>query len=189
MTRLGADGFYHFSNEYFADLRAGLGDHLHLCCILSPEGRPVAGALFTTCGGIMGTHLSGSDPDYHRLAPKKLLIHFARLWGRQRGCSVLHLGGGVGSRRDTVFDFKAGFSPNRGELRTLRMIPNEARYAALMSRGGLPLNPSGDLEAEFFPPHRRRSLGPLQIHHSTEPDPQAESCSRAQAHDDEVPRK
>lgn len=161
MVRLGADPYYHFSDEYFADLKASLGDKLHLCSVVSPEGRPAASGLFTTVDGVMEYHLSGSDPAYYRLAPTKLMCHFARLWGRQRGCRVLHLGGGVGARRDTLFEFKAGFSPDRHEFRTLRMIPNERRYAALTLRAGLPLNPGADLEGEYFPPYRRCAAGVL----------------------------
>jgi hypothetical protein len=155
MVRLGADEYYHFSDDYFGDLKASLGDKLHLCSVVSPEGRLAASGLYTTVDGVIEGHLAGSDPSYYRLAPTKLMQHFVGLWGKQRGCRVLHLGGGVGAQRDSLFEFKAGFSPDRHEFWTLRMIPNKRRYAALTLRAGLPLNPGADLEGEYFPPYRR----------------------------------
>jgi lipid II:glycine glycyltransferase (peptidoglycan interpeptide bridge formation enzyme) len=155
MMRLGAESSYHFSDEYFADLRTALGDKLHLCCVVSSADRVAAGGLFTSVNDIMEYHLSGSDPEYRRLAPTKLMMHFMRLWGKRGGYSVLHLGGGVGSQSDALHEFKAGFSPDRHVFRTCRMITNEGRYAALTLRAGLPLDLSADLEADFFPAYRR----------------------------------
>jgi hypothetical protein len=155
MLRTGANPYYYFSTEYFTDLKAALGDNLHLCCVLSPEGRAAAGGLFTGVGGIMQYHLSGSDAEFQRLAPTKLMLHFMRLWGKQHGYTILHLGGGVGAERDALFQFKAGFSRERHEFQTCRIIVNERRYAVLVLRAGLPLDPGGDLKADHFPPYSR----------------------------------
>jgi hypothetical protein len=84
----------------------------------------------------------------------KLVIHFVRLWGKQRGYSIFHLGGGAGALEDSLFRFKAGFSPYRSEFLTLRMIPNERRYVAATHRAGRPVNLPADLEADYFPPYR-----------------------------------
>jgi sugar O-acyltransferase (sialic acid O-acetyltransferase NeuD family) len=157
MVRIDADASYHFGDDYFRDLRCALGDRLHLCCVLSPDGCLAGGGLFATTGDIMEYHLSGTDAKYHRLGPTKLMLHFVRAWGKRHGCSVLHLGGGVGAREDALFDFKAGFSPKRHQFGTLRMVVNERRWAALMLRARQPLNPLGDLSASYFPPYRRRS--------------------------------
>jgi hypothetical protein len=153
MVRIGADPYYHFTSEYFTDLKGALGEDLHLCCVLSPEGRPVAGGLFTGTGGIIQYHLSGSDVEFQRLAPTKSMLHFARLWGKEHGYSVLHLGGGLGSARDALFQFKAGFSCDFHEFRTFRIIVNEDRYRMLALRAGLPLDIGGNLRSLFFPPY------------------------------------
>lgn len=157
MVRIGADRFYHFCDEYFKDLKRVLGDRLHLCCVLSPDGCPAAGGLFTAEGEIIEYHLSGTDAYFNRLAPTKLMLHYLRAWGKQHGYSVLHLGGGAGAQKDSLFDFKAGFSRNRHTFRTLRIVANERRYAALMLRAGRPLNLPGDLAAPYFPPYQRLS--------------------------------
>ena len=157
MVRIGADTIYHFGDEYFQDLRCAVGERLHLCCVTSPDGCLASGALFTTVDDIVQYHLSATDAKYHRLGPTKLMLHFVRAWGKQRGHSTLHLGGGLGSQKDSLFEFKAGFSPNRHVFRTLRMVMNERRYAALMLRAGRPLNLPGDLAAPYFPPYHRVS--------------------------------
>ena len=154
MVLVGAGQFYRFSEQYFATLRATLGEKLHLCCAVSLEGRPVAGGLFTTEGDVVQYHLGGSDQGYRQLSPMKLVIHFVRLWGKQRGYSIFHLGGGAGALEDSLFRFKAGFSPYRSEFLTLRMIPNERRYVAATHRAGRPVNLAADLEADYFPPYR-----------------------------------
>jgi sugar O-acyltransferase (sialic acid O-acetyltransferase NeuD family) len=162
MVRLGANHAYFFTDQYFTDLKDILGDTLHLCCILSPDGRVVAGALFTAMDGIMEYHLSANDPQFQRLAPTKLTIHCARLWGKAQGHTALHLGGGLGGRKDKLFDFKAGFSTDRQSFRTFRIIVNERRYAALTLRAGLHLDPETALKADYFPPyHRQVSAAPM----------------------------
>jgi hypothetical protein len=155
MERLGADRFYHFGDAYFRDLKSALKDNLHLCSVLAPDGRIAAGALFMTVDGLMEYHLSASAAEFSRYSPTKLMIHSVCIWGKLRGCSRLHLGGGLGARQDALFRFKAGFSPGRGRFRTLRMIANETRYLEMAFAADLSQTPEADLSAEFFPPYRR----------------------------------
>ena len=153
MERVDADQYYKFDSRYFTDLKAALGDHLHLCCVLSPEGQPVAAGLFTCAGNIMQYHLSGSDPIFHRLAPTKLMLHTMRLWGKQHGCAILHLGGGLGADHDALFQFKAGFSKDLHRFQTCRIIVNQQRYSVLKLRAGLSPSCAADLDAVYFPPY------------------------------------
>ena len=157
MLRIGADPIYQFGEEYFQDLKRAIGTQLHLCCVKSPDGCLAGGALLTTVGDIMQYHLSGTDAKYHRLGPTKLMLHFVRTWGKRRGYSALHLGGGVSARKDSLLDFKTGFSPHRHVFKTLRMVVNERRYAAVTLRAARPLNLSGDLDATYFPTYHRFS--------------------------------
>jgi hypothetical protein len=155
MVRLGASLYYQFGEDYFRSLKDALGDDLHLCCVLAPNGRPVCGGLFTTVGDIVQYHLSGSDESHQRFAPTKLMLHFVRMWGKQRGSSVLHLGGGTGSQEDALFAFKAGFSPQRHRFRTVRIVVDEQRYSTLTLRAGKHLNPQADLDGSYFPAYRQ----------------------------------
>jgi hypothetical protein len=153
MFRVGATKIYHFSDNYFADLKSALGNALHLCCVLAPDGRVAAGGLFTSVGRIIEYHLGGTDAGYLKLAPSKLMPHCVREWGKEHGDSLFHLGGGVGGQKDALFNFKAGFSPQRKKFLTYRLIANESRYTALSFRTRN-LDLQAELESAFFPPYR-----------------------------------
>ncbi len=128
MQRVAARKFYFFERDYFQGLQARLGEQMHLCQVLSPGGRLVAGGLYSMVNGIVQLHLSGTANEYRRLGPSKLMIHEIALASRAAGAQILHLGGGVGGRRDSLFEFKAAFSPLRHPYRTFRMVLMEERY-------------------------------------------------------------
>jgi hypothetical protein len=137
MRRVGADPHYLFSNDYFQDLRRGLGSHLHLFSVLAPDDSLAAAGLFMEAQGIVEYHLSGTAKDYRKLAPTKLMLDVAIQWAKARGNRVLHLGGGVGSSNDALFQFKAGFSTLRSSFQTWRLICDDARYLKLTEDAGV----------------------------------------------------
>ncbi|MDH3473168.1 MAG: GNAT family N-acetyltransferase [Rhodospirillales bacterium] len=116
MRGLGAGDFYLFPKAYYARLREGLGEGLRLF-MASHEGREIAGAMFLVQGETLHYHLAGSDHAWRHLAAANLLIHEAALWGRRRGLRQFHLGGGrTPAPDDSLFGFKARFSPERRDL-------------------------------------------------------------------------
>ncbi|HET6674064.1 MAG TPA: GNAT family N-acetyltransferase [Nitrospiraceae bacterium] len=133
MTRVDAADYYFFRDQYFTDLRAALGERLHLF-VVEHEGRVAAAALFTQWSGIVQYHLGGTCDEFLSVAPMKLLFHFARTWFKERGCAVMHLGGGVGSRHDSVFHFKAGFASTRRRFHSWRVVAEPRAYAELVER-------------------------------------------------------
>ncbi len=132
MQRVRAKEFYLFPRSYFTGLRSVLGDRLHLCQVISPSGRVAAASLFTLAEGIIQLHLSGTGTEYRHLGPSKLMLHEISLMGRSAGVQTMHLGGGVGGRRDSLFEFKAAFSPLRNSFSTYRMVLLEERYHQLV---------------------------------------------------------
>ena len=82
------------------------------------------------------------------------MLDYARTWARQRGNDVLHLGGGVGGRADSLFQFKAGFSPRRHAFHTWRVIVDPDQYEALCARR--PGSENADDATDFFPRYRAR---------------------------------
>ena len=155
MTRVGASDFYFFSDEYFADLRAALGFKLHLCTVVSPAGELASGGLFCVAEGIVQYHLGATADGYFPAAPSKLMFDHVRRWAQERGSRVLHLGGGLGGREDSLFQFKAGFSPLRAEFRTFRMVLDEERYAWLEARWRESCASDGSEGSGYFPVYRR----------------------------------
>jgi hypothetical protein len=74
-------------------------------------------------------------------------------WAKAAGNRVLHLGGGVGSRYDSLFRFKTGFSNLRSGFDTWRIICNHKRYDELTEAAGLSHAPIDGL----FPAYRASS--------------------------------
>jgi hypothetical protein len=154
MDRLKASSWYCFSDSYFEDFRTALGPRLNLCTILAPDGKVAASGLVTVMGGLVQFHLAATASPYLEKAPSKLMFDSVRQWAQGQGESYLHLGGGVGGKKDNLFHFKAGFSKNRAEFHTFRMIFDQSRYEQLLRRG----KGSGSQEVradDYFPLYRR----------------------------------
>ena len=160
MERVGAGGFYFFSDAYFEALRRSLGERLHLFAVLSPEGEVACAGLFPAVEGVVQYHLGGTAPAFLGVAPSKLMFDAVRNWGREAGLRWLHLGGGVGGARDSLFNFKAGFSPVHLPFRTFRVVLDAGRETELVRRrdhlaGGAGAAPG------FFPRYRAAPLPSL----------------------------
>lgn len=131
MDRVSADPFYYFSDQYFADLALMLNGHLHICAVVSPDGHLAAAGLFTETDGFIQYHLGGTALAHLRDAPSKLIFETVAQWGKSAGATAMNLGGGTGSRCDSLFQFKAGFSPSRALFHTLRIVFDDHRYSEL----------------------------------------------------------
>lgn len=151
MRRLDAARFYFFSQTYFDALRHALGDRLHLAAVLSPSGETMAAGLFPCMNGLMQYHLSGSSEALPRIPATKLLLYSMTQWAKENGCHTLHLGGGVGSRQDSLFKFKTGFSPLLADFYTLRLVLDEEKYRVLVEKRRLM---GEDDLSDFFPQYR-----------------------------------
>ncbi len=154
MRALDAAPEYFFPDAYYQGLRHHLGNRVTLFLAKS-EDRPLAAALFFQCGRILQYHLSGSDPTARPLtAPAvKLLLDTTRRWGMENGFRWLHLGGGVGARHDSLFQFKAGFSDLRWTYRVVRCVVQPGLYQNLVARRR---EAGGEPEADdYFPLYRQ----------------------------------
>ncbi|CAJ94668.1 N-acetyltransferase domain-containing protein [Cupriavidus necator] len=161
MARLGALPYYFFDTQYYRTLVRALGDDL-LLFVAEEDGCMLGAALFTVARGtgIMQYHLSAWDWAYRHLQPTKTVIHAAREWGRTNGLRYLHLGGGLGSVKDSLYEFKRGFSHDTHVYRTQRLVVNPDRYVALSGGDKATLYDLGG----FFPAYRRPGarFGPPQ---------------------------
>jgi Acetyltransferase (GNAT) domain len=152
MHRVRASSGYMFGADYVRALRAALGSRLHLC-VVDVDGTIAAAGLFTEEDGIVQYHLSGADETFASERPTMLMLHFVRGFRKGRNNRVMHLGGGLGGARDSLFEFKAGFSKQRQPFRTWRVVVDPDRYAAL-SRARHPAADPADAGG-FFPLYRR----------------------------------
>ncbi len=154
MDRLGAQDTYYFDNNYFNDLLK-LGDRLHLV-IVESDSQIICASLFFEYCGIVQAHLGGTKTEFMKQSPFNLLLHHARLWAKERGNKFLHIGGGVGGNKDKLFTFKSGFSKQRHQFFTMRLIIDETKYDHLVRNQAQTKNISvAQLkESNFFPAYR-----------------------------------
>ena len=155
MHRANAAEHYFFDKSYFIRLRELLGDHLHLF-VAYRNGEVLSGALFTLCDRIVQYHLAGTRSRHMRLAPSKLVIDTVRLWGTEIGARIFHLGGGLGSAEDSLFQFKAGFSDLRYSFTVWQMVVNQEVYRKLTEQKSTwnKVNKLATGDGDFFPAYR-----------------------------------
>lgn len=133
MDRVEATDYYYFSDDYFDDLRAELGDILQLF-VVKLDDTVLSAGLFTLYNGIIQYHLGASDPIGMEYASSKLMMDGVRRWGNTVDAHVMHLGGGLGgSIDDSLFRFKAGFSNRRHTFKLWKHIVNHEQYNAAVS--------------------------------------------------------
>jgi hypothetical protein len=147
MEQRSADAYYFFDDTYFEALRQALDDRVHVAT--ATRGGVVAAAgMFVETGGLVQMHLTGHDQRFAADQPMKLVFHHVRTWCAERGDRVLHLGGGRGGAEDSLFHFKAGFSPLHQPFHTIRVVVREGEYARLVAAFDPALDP-GDLQRSF----------------------------------------
>jgi len=153
MARNGAAAYYYFDQSDFERLHAALPGKVHL--LVTRVGDAVAAAgLFTECDGIVQAHLVGTSSTFRSLSPFKILLDDARSWARERGNSVLHLGGGRGGRQDTLLMFKGEFSSRRHVFHVGSWVLDRDAYRGLVE-ARLAAAPADRVpDPTFFPAYR-----------------------------------
>lgn len=106
LDRLNAKVFYRFSPSYFSGL-AALGQHLGIALAWHGD-EPVGGNLFLFGSNYGHGHLAGSNQTGRKYGAATLLLVEGARQARQRGCELLHVGGGVTSG-DSLEDYKRSF--------------------------------------------------------------------------------
>jgi hypothetical protein len=155
MDYVGASNFYYFDQTYFLQLIERLDKRLYLC-IVELDKQIISAGLYTECCQIVQAHLGGTKREFLKLSPTNLETDHVRFWAKERGNIVLHLGGGVGSSKDSLYTFKAGFSRLRHSFLTLRLIINPNLYDELTCLRAEILNTEAKTltQSGFFPAYR-----------------------------------
>ncbi len=150
MRRVGASPFYFFTAEHLAALHERVGDRLHLAVALEGD-EVVGGNTFFEYDGIATGYVSSTRRARNRYADE-LLYDEVRRWCRARGDTVFHLGGGKGGRNDSLFSYKAGFSPRRHPFHTWRVVTDPQAYERLVRARNPAADPAD--RTGTFPPYR-----------------------------------
>ncbi len=104
-----AENYYYFDRSFYESIHNDLHDNYEIFYALY-EDKIIATSIILFANNQMHYHLSGSLYEYRKLAPTNLLLYEAALWGQEQGFKSFHLGGGVGSEKDSLFDFKQSFN-------------------------------------------------------------------------------
>ncbi|WP_299116293.1 GNAT family N-acetyltransferase [uncultured Winogradskyella sp.] len=153
MKRVDADDSYFFSEDYYRKILLSSEYESELSLCVFNETKEVIGAsMFMKKGNIVQYHLSGLSEDHFELNPIKLIIDEMRIKSTHEGYKYFNLGGGLGSREDSLFKFKSGFSKDFREFKTWKYIVNEEAYKTItnnMLGENIEIN-----EIDFFPAYR-----------------------------------
>lgn len=130
MRRVGAAAGYFFDAAYFDGLADALGPGLDLF-LCRKDGEVAGGALCMRKRHIAQYHLGAVADAHLEAAPLKQLLDAARQHYTATGAEIFHLGGGRGSGEDSLFRFKAGFSPTRHRFALWCWVIDEPAYGEL----------------------------------------------------------
>lgn len=146
MQRVNADSYYFFSERYWEKLRNFPSGRAKLVSIMGPGGEFAAGGIFTSFGRTAQYHLGATHDDSLAAHPTKLMFWAATELAHQSDADFLHLGGGLGARRDGLYQLKSGFGRHEAAYRTLRVVSACESYAHLLGRADFVL------DGKRFPP-------------------------------------
>jgi predicted N-acyltransferase len=152
MTRNQAQPYYFFSPGFFQCVCDELAEHASVFYAVCGN-RIIAMELVLFCNGRMHSHLQASLRDCQHLSPVPLLIYSESLWGMGNGIQLFHLGGGLGSAEDNIYQFKSNFNrKSDSRFYTGQRIFDREKYDALLR---LRLEAAADVPREnFFPEYR-----------------------------------
>jgi hypothetical protein len=152
MQHLAAEQFYFFPKQYYNYL-AELNDNFFLL-LASYGDETIGAACFLYDKSCLHYHLSGMKRQYRKLNANKRLLFEAFEIGHEKGIEFAHLGGGFGgSGKDSLMEFKAGFSPLRGHFHIAKRVHNREIYNKICESIGIKSDTSG-----FFPAYRNPEI-------------------------------
>lgn len=159
MFRNRAGAMYFFTIDQLGALRRELGSSVRLFTT-ELDGTVAAAGLFMEHLGFVQAHLAGSDDDFRRHSPIKVLFDDVRRWAAERGNRFFHLGGGRGGRADSLFAFKTRFSGLRHAFHVGRWVLDPVAYDSMVAawRRRMSLE-EDDPDRGYFPTYRRPDAG------------------------------
>ncbi len=150
MDRVNAKNDYYFSEAYFFDIVKKLDAHVDVLFAIDKENGAVAcAAMMLKTNRVIQYHVSGTHGDYLNLSPIRLVIDAMRIRGKAEGFQFYNLGGGLGSKADDLFRFKASFSKDFKPFKVWKYISNQNVYDELVTR-----NKKEESKTEYFPLYR-----------------------------------
>jgi hypothetical protein len=134
MERVNADRFFFYTDEYYEHLAKELGENFAVFTAFG-DGRPVASAIFLADRDFVHYHLAGNNEEGRRGGAATLLVVAAAEWAWRRGCSMLHLGGGL-KANDSLWTFKSSFGGTTFLYSYVTLVGDVEQYEYLAHHPG-----------------------------------------------------
>jgi hypothetical protein len=152
MDKDNAKDYYYFKNDFYNSILNDLKFN-SLIFYAVYEDKIIAMSMILFINDQVHYHLSASDREYQHLAPTNLLLFEAACWGQENGYRTFHLGGGLGSKEDSLYKFKKAFNKNSDTIFIIgKKIFNEEQYNKLIQIRCEDNNYNND--TLFFPKYR-----------------------------------
>lgn len=151
MDKDNATDYYYFEKEYYDILFKKLKNNIKLYYAKKDEEIIAMSIIFFT-EKIAQYHLSCALPNYMNLAPTNLILYQVSLDCYKSGIDIIHLGGGLGGKEDSLYKFKKSFNKKGNDLEFYlgKKIYNKEVYENLCKEKNIELN-----ESEYFPAYRK----------------------------------
>jgi lipid II:glycine glycyltransferase (peptidoglycan interpeptide bridge formation enzyme) len=148
-----AEEYYYFGEAFFESIHRDLHDNYEMFyAVLNDE--IIAMSIILYGNKQMHYHLGGSMIEYSYLPSSNLMFYKAALWGCEQGFKTFHLGGGVGSSEDNLYQFKAAFNRNSDYQFSIgKEIFDQEKYDELV-KIRRESDPGFDETSSFFPLYR-----------------------------------
>jgi len=121
-----------------------------LVLVYNENDYAVCGAIVVNTGEVLQAYLLGTREEYRYASPAKLLTEELTVMSRDLGLKYFNLGGGLGFRKDSLFDWKSNFSSLTFDYKTWRYIADKAVYEEILHYHGI----DPDDEMDYFPLYR-----------------------------------
>ena len=154
MDRLAAAPYYYFDRSYYELLLAATDFDARLYLVVLDK-KVIATGIFVFDTDIVQYHLGGTNPDFYNLTPIKFMFDTVRLDANKQGMKWFHLGGGAGSKEDSLYHFKSGFSRISKRFSVLKVVTDSARYNKICAACEQEAKVSGvETDYNYFPLYR-----------------------------------
>ena len=152
MDKDNADEYYYFKDNFYNSILNDLKYNFLMFYAVYGE-RIIAMSIILFANQQMHYHLSASVKECLTYAPTNLLLYEAACWGCENGFKTFHLGGGLGSKEDSLYKFKKAFNKNSDNTFYIgKKIFDVERYNELVKLR----QANGDkiIDETFFPKYR-----------------------------------
>lgn len=150
MDRKNADDYYYFNYAIFKDQLIDTAFSKSYLLFVFYGEKVISAVLLLTSKDLAHYHLGASDKEYLDLRPNNLIFDFMVQYAKEKGCKLLHLGGGY-QENDSLFEFKSSFTNGNHFNFMLGMnIYNMDIYEELVKQA----NSQSVIKEGFFPLYR-----------------------------------